>query len=803
MEAYRLCIFSYRPGRHLVFLAAARRAVASLGYCLVVALLAACGGGGGGASAEARPSASLTGYVAKGPVAGAEVKLYRVSASGNLELLESARTDAAGFYRFAHPVASEPVLLLEATAGNYVDEISGTRVPLDGKLRAVLPGSSSPLSVTLSPFSELAVRAIEGQAAPIWIPAAVQEVNHLLSRQLGVPDYLAIRPVDLRSETAARTATREEFALALSLGGFAGLMHRLDLAAMPARLEDGIQALRYALLTPYDGRYSPLYVLGLLDYAEQIAYPADFKRELKSYLVLRRGGASEAEIAAATPRGRSSITSTAPMQDNVFRLVPGPGLSYGEGPIGTHFDERGGLVAYQLGTQVTRWRYLYSASIGELYADGEVGVGRWNGGVTFETLDGPRFEQFVDPQILRPDNGLPYAVVLPSGPTPACGMRQMPLVAATAATDLSGSDASQPVIGLTPDSAMAVQYLTGGTYLAFDIGVQFQNGMVVRVGSNGGLAAPWASGLVTRAGDLFNGDLTPASGSNLSSVEISGVLGGSAGRKAGVMLRMGVPQVGSRTIAAAFSGAAQADASGCALATTGDGTAIVPSPPDAEYRMFIYGPALGALTIAGGPVVQFSASGALQRTGNLEVLPDSPTFELQGAEGAVIGRVQGRFLVNGIEFDRWLVYGGVRPLTTQLTSGARRYRLLAASAVVGTVNGPGGEGQLPLGHVANAALDIDFGTFPRGTDNPNYGSVRISVSGSIAGTEFTVANSLDSNKRPLDFIYYRDGGGFQGSGEFAAVEGLLAAPSGDYAVVGYTKTLGNGKARGVLLFARE
>src|SRR5437899_480745 len=180
---------------------------------LAAVWVAACSGGGG--SGDSSPSVSppppppVSGYVVKGPIAAATVNLYTITADGSKTLLGATTSDPSGFYSFNIAPATDSVILVEASGGSYEDEISATRVPLAETLRAAaIVSSNTALRVSVSQFSEAAVREIDSASPKNWAAARVNDINAAFSRSVG--SFLELNPVDLSSDAAARRASNED-----------------------------------------------------------------------------------------------------------------------------------------------------------------------------------------------------------------------------------------------------------------------------------------------------------------------------------------------------------------------------------------------------------------------------------------------------------------------------------------------------------------------------------------------------------------------------------------------------------------
>jgi len=495
------------------------------------------------------------------------------------------------------------------------------------------------------------------------------------------------------------------------------------------------------------------------------------------------------------------------MPDDAFELVPDP-YSAPQSPIGTIFNKRGALVAYQLGSSFNTYRYLYSGSVGELYGDGEIGIGRWHGGVAFDATDGRALQTATNPQILSATQGFSYAVARPATSLPPCGIRLLQLAGATSPTQTAGPGI-KPVTGLTADSSMGVQYVGAAAYLGLNIGLQMADGTVFRVSTTGGSTAPWASGISTAPDQSFSTSFFPPTPSiQLPGLLISanGMLAGAGGRKAAIKLQIYSTAVDAMTLAAAFSGPdIPPDSAGCAVSTPGDGSAIAPPPADGTYWVFAGTDYLNSLFVGVPLLASFRATGAIVTAGlyadhpQLTIPADTLMFELAGNVNVAIGRAKGAFTLRGASYNQSLPFAAAQAPGVFLSTGKRRYVLVASSAPIATVPSGATTFELPPGQITNATLDINFGEFPTGTANPFYGSVRFSIEGSIAGVNLSISNPLNSTGSISDEIYYRDGT-FGSSG---IVQGAVSGPNAEFAVVRYQSGIGSAQVQGVLFLMAQ
>jgi hypothetical protein len=767
-----------------------------LAGCLTAAIVAACGGGGDGDGVSA-PIAGVSGYVVKGPVASTTVALYSVAVDGTRSALGTTASDATGFYRFDVKLPVGAVLLAEASGGTYTDEISANRVALPVALRAVTVAPGTPSQLSISPFSEAAAREIDSGSPKNWSAGRVAQVNAAFADNWAA--FLHLTPVDFSSDDAASSATADDFVLGLFLGGFSGMLHQLGNPQMPAPFDQALGALRTVLADQYDDQFAPRWLRGTVDFVDVIGLSVTNKRELKGLLTLRNAFASETEIAAALPTGVATGSASAPMPNDAFELVPDLNM-VPQSPVGTLFNARGALVAYQIGSSFNTYRYLYSGSVGELYGDGDIGIGRWHGGVVFDAADGRTLEGATNPQILTASQGTAYALGRPATGVPSCGIRLAALVGSTLPTQTAGPGV-KPVTGLTRSSRIAVQYFGGTAYVGLDIGLQMADGSVFQATTSGGVSAPWASGASTGADGSFSVSFMPAGPpAQLPElrIDVNGLLAGAGGRKVVGKLRIGSPNVDAMMLAAAFSAPdTKPDTSGCATSSTGDGSAISPAPVDGTYAVFA---GVDSPVWMGVPLfTSFRSSGAILTAGLsggppvLTIPSDTPTFELAGNADVAIGRAMGPFTLWGVNYVRSLPFAAAKAPGVFPTSGSRRYTMVSSSAVIAAISAGGTVSEL-TGQISSATVDIHFGENPPGTANPWYGSVLYSIQGSVGGTPFTLTNPRDSTGGVSPLTYFRDVAAFSGSG----IEGAVSGANAQFAVLRFQSGIGGVPLQGVL-----
>jgi hypothetical protein len=110
---------------------------------LALALAPGCGGGGGGGSTSTSPAAGasssstpsesgvISGTAVKGPVSVATVIAFSVNADGTKgNQIGSAQTEGQGNFSLSLGNHSGP-LMLQMSGGNYMDEATGSQMPVD------------------------------------------------------------------------------------------------------------------------------------------------------------------------------------------------------------------------------------------------------------------------------------------------------------------------------------------------------------------------------------------------------------------------------------------------------------------------------------------------------------------------------------------------------------------------------------------------------------------------------------------------------------------------------------------------
>ncbi|MDP4300989.1 hypothetical protein [Leptothrix discophora] len=173
--------------------------------------LSACGGGNDSKSPDTTTQpgkVSLTGVVSKGVMVGADVKAYAVKADGSVDrstALASVLSTAGGAYTLpAFELASGTPVVVEVSVNastTHVDELQGnTTLPTGMTLRAavvpnVVGNQITPRRVSLTPFTEMAVKAAEKSSAKLST-TNIAQANSTMQQLLGFdPVGTEIKPL--------------------------------------------------------------------------------------------------------------------------------------------------------------------------------------------------------------------------------------------------------------------------------------------------------------------------------------------------------------------------------------------------------------------------------------------------------------------------------------------------------------------------------------------------------------------------------------------------------------------------------
>lgn len=202
------------------------RVIAGLFMLLLALGTAGCGGGSGGGAAG---GTLLSGTASKGPIAGGTVKVYQIISSATLNPrvnipryattpLAQGTTGADGSYSLTLPAGVQGSLMVQITGGSYTDEATGqsrsvdTEYGVDG-MRAILTASGGTLSVSVTPYTEMAVE--DAGEHPTDHDVAVS--NGKIAAAFGLPDIVGTKPLDPNQGfPASGSDDAKKYALALA-----------------------------------------------------------------------------------------------------------------------------------------------------------------------------------------------------------------------------------------------------------------------------------------------------------------------------------------------------------------------------------------------------------------------------------------------------------------------------------------------------------------------------------------------------------------------------------------------------------
>lgn len=224
---------------------------------MVTVLLTACGGGGGGSGDTEEAQADLTsisGNVVAGPVSGATVNLYSVSATTGVtgSVIDSANSNNSGVYNISfrlgqtNSIFVNPILL-QAGGGSYVDEATTNIVPLGTELQAIINDFSygNNPNVVITPLTNMAVERAKIMLSPL-IPANINAANEEVGAYFGGIDILHTIPINPLIADSSDGASQDAIDYGLILAGLSqladtlGLTNPMDLVlALSSDFSDG------------------------------------------------------------------------------------------------------------------------------------------------------------------------------------------------------------------------------------------------------------------------------------------------------------------------------------------------------------------------------------------------------------------------------------------------------------------------------------------------------------------------------------------------------------------------------------
>ena len=191
-----------------------RKITSALVVVCVILLISSCGGGGGGSSGTS--STVVTGVASAGLLNGSTVCAYAITSSLKGTQIGDCQPTSSGNYSINLGTYTGAVLF-EATGGSYVDEASGSTIPLSSTLHGFLTTvTSGNNSVAITPLTEVAylnANAMSGGLTNANIQSAITGVEN----NFGVTNIVNTLPVDALNVPANATAAQKNYALALAM----------------------------------------------------------------------------------------------------------------------------------------------------------------------------------------------------------------------------------------------------------------------------------------------------------------------------------------------------------------------------------------------------------------------------------------------------------------------------------------------------------------------------------------------------------------------------------------------------------
>jgi hypothetical protein len=196
-------------------------------------LTAACGGGHGSQTAAQGPG-RITGVVTKGPVSGATVTAYQITASlQRTGVLVSTTTNPDGSFTLTVPPYNG-ALEIVATGGSYLDEVrrNGSNQPLtvsvSREMSSILASYSAAGSyrVTISPVSTIARGLTKAYLANRDLGTAVTDAWTCVNQHFGGVHWQDVAPLNLSvnpGESVVANVSDDATKAGLILAGFSQL----------------------------------------------------------------------------------------------------------------------------------------------------------------------------------------------------------------------------------------------------------------------------------------------------------------------------------------------------------------------------------------------------------------------------------------------------------------------------------------------------------------------------------------------------------------------------------------------------
>jgi DNA-binding beta-propeller fold protein YncE len=196
--------------------------------------VAACSSGGSSPSpapVTPPPAAgiALSGAVVDGPVAGATISAYAVSAAGvvGTTALATATTSSSGSYSLTLPAGTTGAVLVKSTGGTFVDDVSGKTLNAP-TLEALIPNiaaGATAVTAQLTPLTTIAAQvALDTSSAANPVSSVSAAINTAIGSALGGQSDIVGTPlVNVSTAGCAASAAQASVDASLVLAGISQL----------------------------------------------------------------------------------------------------------------------------------------------------------------------------------------------------------------------------------------------------------------------------------------------------------------------------------------------------------------------------------------------------------------------------------------------------------------------------------------------------------------------------------------------------------------------------------------------------
>ncbi len=189
-------------------------AVVMIGFAVV----AGCGGGSGesangGTTSTSSGSGVVSGTAVKGPVSGATVIAYSINTNGTRgSQVGSGQTDGRGNFSMSVGNHSGP-LMLQMSGGNYMDEATGSQMPMGSNdamtcIISSMPGGSTAGGIQITPLTSMAQSMAQNMSGGMTA-LNIAQANNAVGRYFSVSDILTTHPMDPTVNGSGIPATQD------------------------------------------------------------------------------------------------------------------------------------------------------------------------------------------------------------------------------------------------------------------------------------------------------------------------------------------------------------------------------------------------------------------------------------------------------------------------------------------------------------------------------------------------------------------------------------------------------------------